>query len=77
VVRAKLFDSIGFNEFFEQLEVQVNELSDDRRQDVLERIRFARVLMGSPDVFEGIMKWTTPEERLNGGAGHALRQWFS
>jgi hypothetical protein len=53
------------HEFFEQLEIQVSELADDRKQEIVERIRLAKQLIGSPDALEGILKWATPDERLN------------
>lgn len=50
-------------DFFNEVELRTDQLPDDARMDILERLNKARTLIGPLDAFEHLKKWRSPDER--------------
>lgn len=48
--------------FFKDAEQRANDLSDDKKMNILERLQRARELIGSTEALEHFVRWRTPNE---------------
>jgi hypothetical protein len=53
------------SQFFIDAESRVENLEEDARERIRERLRLARDLVGAVDALELLMTWKTPDERLS------------
>ncbi|MFL7791169.1 MAG: hypothetical protein AB8I69_03435 [Anaerolineae bacterium] len=51
--------------FFAEPERRARDLPDEQRERTIERLRQARVLIGSTDALERFDAWRAPDERYN------------
>lgn len=50
-------------EFFKEVELRTDQLCDEERNEILQRLNKARAIIGSLDAFEHFRKWKSPDER--------------
>jgi len=53
------------NSFFDEIEKKAQELPQDTRATILERLHKAREMIGKTDALQEILNWRTPEELLS------------
>ncbi len=51
-------------QFFSEAEKRAQELNDDEKHAMLERLRLARELIGSTDALDHFLDWESPDERF-------------
>jgi molecular chaperone GrpE (heat shock protein) len=51
-------------QFFSDAEKRAQELNDDEKHAMLERLRLARELVGSTDALDHFLDWKSPDERF-------------
>jgi hypothetical protein len=56
-------ESNGFEQFFLDAEQRAATLTDSERLKILERLKRARLLVGSANTLDHFMKWRSPDER--------------